>query len=133
MHRRHGRHRSRSTRFRRYDETDGWQVEARIARFVEPALLLELSAGPSHGYELADRLSASTGVEVDYGNLYRLLRVQEQEAIVSSVWDDDAPGRSKRVYALTEHGAALLDAWAVALRSTGERISRFLDEYDERT
>ena len=92
-----------------------WEVIARVERFVEPALLLALHEGRSHGYELAERLADVIGVEsVDYGNLYRLLRVLEQEGIVSSVWDDDAPGRSKRIYDLTEHGAALLDAWAAA-------------------
>ena len=33
-----------------------WQVQARIERFAEPALLLLLRDGPTHGYELADSL-----------------------------------------------------------------------------
>jgi DNA-binding PadR family transcriptional regulator len=99
---------------------------------VEPALLLALETGPSHGYELADRMSEIAGAGIDYGNLYRLLRNLEVEGIVTSRWNDDAPGRSKRTYELTDHGAALLDAWAGALRASNQRTAEFLQRYDER-
>jgi poly-beta-hydroxybutyrate-responsive repressor len=110
-----------------------FDVRARVERFVEPALLFELRAGSSHGYELADRLSDNAGLEVDYGNLYRLLRHLEAEGFVSSAWDEDSPGPAKRTYQLTGSGRALLDAWANALRHTHSRISAFLDRYDERS
>ena len=104
-----------------------------MQRFAEPALLLVLCDGPSHGYELADRLAGLVGADVDFGNLYRLLRALEHEGVVTSTWDDDAPGRSKRMYELTDHGSALLDAWATALTSVDVRIQGFLELYNERT
>ena len=47
---------------------DEWQVEARVSRFVEPALLLTLAGGPTHGYDLAEQLTEVIGAErIDYG------------------------------------------------------------------
>jgi poly-beta-hydroxybutyrate-responsive repressor len=130
-HPRSGRRR-RTSRSRKFIPDQGWLVDARIERFVEPALLLALEGGPSHGYELADRMVEIADTSIDYGNLYRLLRNLEQEAIVTSRWNDEAPGRSKRTYELTDHGAALLDAWATALRESNHRTAEFLHRYDER-
>jgi poly-beta-hydroxybutyrate-responsive repressor len=101
---------------------------------VEPALLLTLAGGPTHGYDLAEQLTEVIGAErIDYGNLYRLLRRLEGEEIVSSQWNDDLPGRSKRTYSLTPSGAQLLEAWAAALEVTREGISEFLNTYTERS
>lgn len=120
-------------RGRRRDGRDRWQVAAPISRFVEPVLLLSLRDGPSHGYDLAEKLAELTGAErVDYGNLYRLLRRLEHEGIVTSQWRDDVPGRSKRTYELTPDGTKLLEAWAMALEDTQTMISTFLKRFKER-
>jgi PadR family transcriptional regulator, regulatory protein PadR len=106
-------------------------VHARIERFVEPALLLTLRDGESHGYDLADALARLAPDErVDLGNLYRLLRSLEEEGVVTSRWRDDLPGRSKRTYDLTDEGRALLDTWADALRRADETIHGFLERYE---
>ncbi len=129
----HRPHAGRRARNRRQIDTGEWEVTARIERFVEPALLLALREGRSHGYELAERLAEVIGVEsVDYGNLYRLLRSLEQEGIVSSEWDDESEGHSKREYELTENGELLLEAWVESLRQADKRIAAFLRRYEER-
>ncbi|MBT8192641.1 MAG: PadR family transcriptional regulator [Acidimicrobiia bacterium] len=126
-------HSGRRSRNRREVAPGEWEVTARVERFVEPALLLALRGGRSHGYELAERLAEVIGVEsVDYGNLYRLLRSLEQEGIVSSEWDDQSEGHSKREYELTDSGELLLEAWVESLRQADERIAAFLRRYDER-
>ncbi len=108
-----------------------FEVRARIERFVEPAVLLLLAEGPSHGYELADALEALLEEgRVDFGNLYRLLRSLEDEGIVSSTWVEEAPGPLKRTYELTVEGAALLGAWVVSLRSGQRRIAALVDRYE---
>src|SRR5437879_3735359 len=110
-----------------------WRVQARVERFVEPALLLLLRERPAHGYELLERLPELTGEQrVEMGNLYRLLRALEDEELVSSEWDDSSPGPAKRRYALTPAGAHLLDHWAEALRRSQERTSEFLKRYEGR-
>jgi len=106
-------------------------VSARIERFIEPALLLLLRDRPAHGYELADGLVGyESDDRIDHGNLYRLLRGLEQEGILTSTWDEDVPGRSKRTYELTDDGRRLLDTWAGALEVAHRQINRFLDAYD---
>ncbi len=107
-----------------------WQVHARVERFVEPALLLILRDGSTHGYDLADSLAGLLpGERIDMGNLYRMLRALEAEGIVESEWRDDLPGRNRRTYRLTEQGRTLLDAWADALGEANETIAAFLGRY----
>jgi PadR family transcriptional regulator, regulatory protein PadR len=125
-------HRFRGSRARRRVGPGEWAVRARIERFGEPALLLLLSDRSAHGYELLDELPALTGERrIDMGNLYRVLRALEEDGIVTSEWNDDAPGPSKRVYELTDDGRRLLDGWAEALRTNQERVAAFLDRYEK--
>ncbi len=108
-----------------------FEVRARIERFAEPAVLLLLAEGESHGYQLAEDLEALLGEgRVDFGNLYRLLRSLEEEGLVASTWSEEAPGPQKRVYGLTGEGAALLDAWAASLRARSDRINELLARYE---
>lgn len=123
VHRRRLRARNRA---RHLDGT--WDVRARVERFAEPALLLLLSDGPTHGYELLERLPALLGEErVDVGNVYRALRALEDEGLVVSEWRADLPGPAKRTYTLTEDGAGLLVAWIESLEALREGLHGFVD------
>ena len=129
-HRRHGPPGVGRSRSRRRLASGEWEVRARIERFVEPALLLILRDGPAHGYELADGLgSYESDDRIDMGNLYRLLNRLDEEGILTSEWDHDAPGASKRRYRLTDDGRRLLDTWAGALERANTQIDRFLEGY----
>jgi PadR family transcriptional regulator, regulatory protein PadR len=115
----------------RWREDEGWKVRARIERFGEPALLLLLREAPAHGYELIERLSELLPDErIDMGNLYRVLRSLEEDGIVQSEWDAEAPGPAKRIYELTDDGRALLAAWAEALQGAAESIDAFRARYE---
>ncbi|HEX2037453.1 MAG TPA: helix-turn-helix transcriptional regulator, partial [Chloroflexota bacterium] len=72
-------------------------------RFAEPFLLLLLAEGPSHGYDLLERLAGRGFVagEVDAGYLYRTLRGMEEAGLVTSEWDSASRGPIKRTYAIT--------------------------------
>ncbi len=122
----------RATRVRRRVGPGNYAVRARVERFAEPAVLLLLRERPVHGYELLEQLPALTGERVDMGNLYRFLRLLEADGLVSSRWDDEAPGPSKRIYELTGEGRALLAEWAGALRDAQARTDAFLARYGER-
>ncbi len=65
------------------------------------------------------------------GNLYRVLRALEEDGLVQSEWQADAPGPAKRTYELSPQGSRLLDEWAAALRRSRERIDVFLDRYEK--
>jgi PadR family transcriptional regulator PadR len=110
----------------------GWRVRARVERFEEPALLLLLRERPAHGYELLEALpELLPGQRVDMGNLYRALRRLEEEGLVRSAWDADAPGPARRVYELSDTGRELLGQWAAALSRARDRIDRFLERHGE--
>ena len=113
-------------------EDEGWRVRARVERFGEPALLLLLREAPAHGYELIERLPELLPDErVDMGNLYRVLRALEEQGVVRSAWDGDAPGPAKRIYELTDEGRALLDSWAESLRTAQDNVGAFLARYED--
>jgi len=104
----------------------------RIERFQVAAILLLLGEHPGHGYDLLERLPAVTGeARVDVGNLYRVLRTLEEQGLVSSAWDQSAPGPAKRTYDLTEAGREGLERWVAALAETRDRIDRFLARHEE--
>ena len=120
----------RKARCRKRHGAERWGVRARVERFSEPAILLLLRERPAHGYELLEQLRALGGGDrVDMGNVYRALRALEEEGVVSSAWDESAPGPSKRTYELTGAGHRLLDEWADALARAQEQIARFLTRY----
>ena len=105
-------------------------MQARVERFVEPALLLLLRERPRHGYELIELApDLASGERVDVGNLYRLLRTLEAEGIVESEWSGDLPGPAKRTYTLTESGERVLDQWADALTRMRGEVSTFLERH----
>ena len=107
-------------------------MRARVERFVEPALLLLLRDGETHGYELADALAGLVPDErIDLGNLYRLLRALEADGLVRSRWRDDLPGRAKRTYELTDDGRAVLGAWAATLDQLHDNLAAFRRRYQE--
>jgi PadR family transcriptional regulator PadR len=109
----------------------GWRVRARVERFSEPALLLLLRQRPAHGYELLESLAEFLpGERIDMGNLYRALRALERDGLVSSDWRAEAPGPARRVYALTDPGARVLDEWAGALERARGQIDIFLSRYE---
>jgi PadR family transcriptional regulator PadR len=118
-------HRHRRARGRHLVGPREWRIHARVERFVEPALLLLLREGPTHGYDLLEQLPALTGERVDMGNLYRYLRALEDEEIVRSEWAD-----GRRTYELTDAGRALLDQWATALRASQHVVDAFLERHE---
>jgi PadR family transcriptional regulator, regulatory protein PadR len=108
-------------------------VRARVERFGEPALLALLEDGPTHGYELLDRLPALLGEErVDVGNVYRALRALEEEGLVVSEWQAALPGPAKRTYTLTDEGRTVLSQWRDSLRGLRDGLTAFLERSERR-
>ena len=66
------------------------------------------------------------------GNLYRVLRALEEDGLLHSEWQADAPGPARRTYELTAEGRRLLDEWAAALARSRARIDGFLERYEGR-
>jgi PadR family transcriptional regulator PadR len=72
-------------------------------------VLLALSHGPKHGYEIARHLEERSGgvFTLSFGALYPVLHRLELDGLASATWDDDG-GKRRKVYALTRAGAAAL-------------------------
>lgn len=109
-------------------------VQGRMARFMEPCLLLLLRGQRSHGYELMEKLSdlGFEGTSSDMATLYRTLRQLEDDGMVLSEWEEGSQGPKKRVYRLTKDGLILLDNWASVIRQNKDRLTRFLQAYESK-
>ncbi|HMJ00112.1 MAG TPA: helix-turn-helix transcriptional regulator [Gaiellaceae bacterium] len=124
--------RPRGVRSRRRVGPGRWHVRARLERFTEPAVLLVLRDNPGHGYELLVELQTLMPNErIDMGNLYRILRSLEREGLVTSTWDEEAPGPAKRVYVITQSGRRVLAQWVEAFKKIEQQISAFSKRYAE--
>jgi PadR family transcriptional regulator PadR len=66
---------------------------------------------------------------IDMGNLYRILRSLEREGLVTSTWDDKAPGPAKRVYVITQSGRRVLAQWVEAFKKIEHQIAAFSERY----
>lgn len=102
-----------------------------VRGFLQPCLLLLLSQGTSHGYELMERLAQEpTMPRADPGLLYRTLRQMEAEGLVTSTWDTEGQGPARRRYSVTEEGLEFLQMWATRLAAMRADIDAFLERLE---
>ena len=97
-----------------------------------PAILLLLTKGPTHGYELLTELPAifpRSGPTPDAAAFYRTLRGLEGEGSLRSSWTQPSSGPARRVYELTEQGWLELESSAAQLADDREHLQRFLAAY----
>jgi DNA-binding PadR family transcriptional regulator len=98
---------------------------------LEPALLLLLHHGPSHGYTLLDQLGQFGLGEVNPSVVYRALRDMETQGWVTSTWDlERTQGPPRRVYQITAEGDEILALWVDELEKARASIDHLLGSYD---
>lgn len=98
---------------------------------MEPFVLLMLTEGAAHGYDLAQKLG-SLGFRravADPSVLYKLLRALESEGLAESSWAEGDGGPPRRVYTLTRSGEDYLRTRAGDLQRQAKRIATFLERY----
>ena len=103
-----------------------------VSRFMQPCLLLLLRGSVSHGYNLIENLKGFGFAEVDPSVVYRNLRQMEEGGVVTSDWDTEGSGPSRRVYKITPQGEEFLRLSVEGLQNTRDRLDRFLKAYGER-
>ena len=83
----------------------------RLRGNLDLLLLSVLSAGPAHGYAIISALrDRSNGLfDLPEGTIYPALHRLEDVGFLASSWAE-ADGRRRRLYALTDKGAAALAA-----------------------
>lgn len=109
-----------------------WERDLGGRRFTTPALLLLLSQGPAHGYELWTRLGAvlpRSGPLPEPVGCYRLLRSLEDDGALVSSWETSHTGPTRRVYTLTKDGCQQLDGWAASVERDVKAMRHFLGAY----
>ncbi len=104
----------------------------RVARMLEPSLLLLLHHGPAHGYTLLERLGQFGLEGLNPSVVYRVLRDMEARGWVTSTWDEETTqGPPRRVYRLTALGDEVLDSSVQDLRDTRAIIDHLLGVYSQ--
>jgi len=83
----------------------------RLKGNLDLLLLSVLAAGPAHGYAIISAVRERSGGTFDLpeGTIYPALHRLADAGLLGSSWAD-AQGRKRRVYALTDKGAAALAA-----------------------
>ncbi|WP_017378607.1 poly-beta-hydroxybutyrate-responsive repressor [Paenisporosarcina sp. TG-14] len=98
--------------------------------FLIPIMLLHLRDWNSHGYELMQKITQFGFDSVDQGNLYRILRQLEKDAMVTSKWDTTSGGPAKRIYTITAAGEQYLEVWASSLGHYQKMLNQFFNLYN---
>ncbi len=100
-----------------------------LDKLVQPAIMVVLTEGPSHGYRLAERVGAmslSGGQKPNASGVYRVLKQMEARGLVASSWTFSESGPAKRSYQLTPAGEACLKRWIATLTAYRDGISALL-------
>jgi PadR family transcriptional regulator, regulatory protein PadR len=99
--------------------------------FARTCLLLFVSEGPAHGYELVERLEQLGINASDPGTVYRSLHCLEEQGLLRSRWEpSEHGGPARRVYDITGRGIQALHADADALRRDERTLTAFLAHYE---
>lgn len=100
-------------------------------RYIQPSILLGLLQGSSYGYELIQTIPDYGFLEGQPppGMIYRHLRNLERDGLVASEWETAGSGPAKRMYRITEEGAAVLELWIGYMARQARRLERFIQRY----
>ena|SRR5215204_5058797 len=102
---------------------------AHPTNWLVPVTLVLLRQWRSYGYELIER-SVELGFEaMNPGNVYRTLRKLEKDGFCKSRWETASRGPARRVYSITDPGAAYLELWVKSLKQYQQTIDTFLQVY----
>jgi DNA-binding PadR family transcriptional regulator len=97
---------------------------------LEVAILSSLAEATAHGYNLVDQIETLTRdlVCIDPGSMYRLLRSMEEDGLVTSAWQTQGSGPSRRVYTISDRGVEALEIMAVSLAQRAASMRQLADQ-----
>lgn len=100
-------------------------------RYIQPSLLMALMGGDSYGYELIQTIAGYGFLpdEPPPGMIYRHLRQMEGDGLVESSWETSGGGPAKRVYAITDDGREMLEAWVRYMDKQARTLAGFVERY----
>ena len=102
------------------------KLELELRRGVVVLATLSQLRAPRYGYELRQAL-ADSGMPIEEGTLYPLLRRLEAQGVLKSEWKiEDGPPR--RYYALNADGRKLLRKLTESWQGMNDAMARLLNE-----
>jgi PadR family transcriptional regulator, regulatory protein PadR len=100
------------------------KLEQELRRGIVVLAVLSTLRTPDYGYSLRQAL-AESGMTIEEGTLYPLLRRLEEQGLLASRWQiEDGPPR--RYYALTAQGRAVSETLTVTWRELVGTVDRLL-------
>ncbi len=104
-----------------------------LDRLLRPTILAILAREKTHGYDLVQQLNELkifSDTPPDASGVYKLLKLMEEEGLVSAHWKLENTRPAKRSYGLTKAGTACIKKWAETLTSYQEQINALLTILD---
>ncbi len=101
----------------------------RPKNLLVPVLLMALQRSSSYGYKLMEEIAAFWGAALNHGTAYRTLRQMEKNGNIKSAWNTKANGPARRMYSITDIGAAYLNLWIESLKQHQSNVEAFLRLY----
>ncbi|MCC5946852.1 MAG: PadR family transcriptional regulator [Nitriliruptoraceae bacterium] len=95
---------------------------------VEFCVLAHLRHGEAYGREIAGTLANDPAVLTSEGTLYPLLARLRKQGWVETSWTPSDSGPPRRYYALTEDGAAALEAFTAAWGPFHSAVTAILED-----
>lgn len=102
-----------------------------LSKHIRPAVLAVLAEGPTHGYDIMQRLEqirlfSDVGAP-DASGIYRALKLMEVEGLVSSDWELGDSGPARRQFTITGDGRDCLAQWVTTLTRYRDDLGQLLD------
>lgn len=91
-------------------------------------VLLALSHGPAHGYEIAKFIDEKSRgfFRVPFGSLYPVLHKLEKDRLVKAKWDQNDSEKPRKIYQLSELGKKELQAEIDNTRSSYKALNAMI-------
>ena len=100
-----------------------------LDKLIQPSVLILLSHHEKmHGYAIVQELEKAEPGGIDKAGVYRTLKLMEERDHISSSWEDEKDGPSKKMFSLTKFGYYCLMNWMGTLRDYRDKVDNIISE-----
>lgn len=109
------------------DQDEQWNAQIRKGS-LELCMLALLANEERYGYQIAQGLNESAGLDVSEGTIYPLLSRLQREGLICSQWRESSAGPPRKYYSLTECGRQAFESKALAWQKFSQAVEGILRE-----